>query len=334
VCGPQHFGAGGGIYCDDSSCPKIINNIIKNNTAGSGGGICGGSWQMIIANNLILENKAWHLSGGGIDWSRGIITNNTINGNFGDGICVPGTARQITNNIIVNSDSGYGIYCAGDPQTISYNDVWNNGFGNFYNCSDWGDMTRTNRNGIPCDSFYNISRDPNFVDGYHLDGGSPCIDAGDNNAPALPSFDFEGNTRVADEAQNDTFFVDIGAYEYQPEGFEGFGKIATGGRKDTEAKSLSGVPDKFSLFQNYPNPFNPATVVEFKIPQPAKVSLKIYNILGQLVRVLVDEEKIAGTYTVYWDGNDQKGDPVSSGIYFYKLNAGDLTEVKKMVLLK
>jgi hypothetical protein len=126
----------------------------------------------------------------------------------------------------------------------------------------------------------------------------------------------------------------MGAYECQPEGFEGFGKIATGGRKDTEAKSLSGVPDKFSLFQNYPNPFNPTTIVEFKIPQPAKVSLKIYNILGQLVRVLLDEERAAGTYTYYWDGNDENGQPVSSGVYFYKLNEGDLTEVKKMVLLK
>jgi hypothetical protein len=96
----------------------------------------------------------------------------------------------------------------------------------------------------------------------------------------------------------------------------------------------SSTPICFNLYQNYPNPFNPTTVVKFEIVQPAKVSLKIYNILGQSVKVLIDEEKVAGAYTTYWDGNDQNGQPVSSGIYFYKLEAGDFTEVKKMALIK
>lgn len=325
------FGAGGGIYCNSNSSPKIINNIIKEDTAGAGGGISGGSSSMIVANNVIVQNKASY-GYGGIDWACGIITNNTIDGNSGGGIYVSGMACQITNNIIANSDSGAGIVCGVNPQTISYNNVWNNSSGNF--CSGYGNMTRTNRNGTPCDSFYNISQDPHFVmDGYHLDDSSACIDAGDNNAPSLPATDFEGNPRVVDGNQDDSFFVDMGAYEYQSGGFEGFGKIVGGG-KDTENKSSGKIPDKFSLLQNYPNPFNPTTVVQFKITQPAKVSLKIYNILGQLVRVLVDEEKAAGTYTVYWDGNGKNGQPVSSGIYFYKLDAGDLTEVKKMVLTK
>jgi flagellar hook assembly protein FlgD len=68
--------------------------------------------------------------------------------------------------------------------------------------------------------------------------------------------------------------------------------------------------------------------------RPIHTTLKIYTIWGQLVRVLADEEKSAGSYTVYWDGNDKNGQPVSSGIYFYKLSAGDFTEVKKMVLSK
>jgi hypothetical protein len=171
-------------------------------------------------------------------------------------------------------------------------------------------------------------------DYYHLDRLSACIDAGDNDAPALPPADFDGNPRVVDGNGDDSAFVDMGAYEYQPEGLGDLGKIAGGNRKDTETKSSSGVPDKFSLSQNYPNPFNPTTVVEFNIAQPARVSLRIYNILGQLVRVLVDEEKGAGTYSIYWDGNDKNGQEVSSGIYFYKLDAGDFTKVKKMVLIK
>jgi hypothetical protein len=333
-------GCGGGIYCDYSSSPKIINNVIKGNRAYSGGGIFGGSAQTIIANNLIFQNKAH--AGGGIDMASGIITNNTIDGDSalaGGGIHVYVTICRIENNIVVNSQKGGGIYLEVYPDsTISYNNVWHNTDGNFLGYGQWGqygDTTlRTNRNQTPCDSFYNIIRDPKFVDGYHLDGSSPCINAGDNNAPALPAFDFEGNTRVMGEPQEDTFFVDMGAYEYQPAGFSGFAKIAGGDRKDSESKSSGEIPDKFSLLQNYPNPFNPTTIVQFKIPQPAKVSLKVYNILGQLVRVLVDEEKPTGIYQSVWDGKDAEGKEVASGIYFYRLQAGKYDEVRKMVLVK
>jgi hypothetical protein len=333
-------GSGGGIYCDFNSSPKIINNLIKGNRAKDGGGIFGGSAQTIITNNLIVSDTALH-QGGGIGEAFGIITNNTIDGNYaslaGGGINLLGTTCRIVNNIVVNSKGGGGIYFSVYPDsTISYNNIWNNIDGNFFGTFYWlwGDTTwGPNRNGVPCDSFYNIIRDPKFGDGYHLDDSSPCIDAGDNYAPSLPAFDFDGNTRVMDEQESDTFFVDMGAYEHPPGGFGGFGKIVSGG-KDTENKSSGEIPDKFSLLQNYPNPFNPTTVVQFKITQPAKVSLKIYNILGQLVKVLVDEEKTARTYTVYWNGTDKKEQPVSSGIYFYKLNAGNLSEVKKMVLTK
>jgi hypothetical protein len=101
----------------------------------------------------------------------------------------------------------------------------------------------------------------------------------------------------------------------------------------------SNLPKGYSLFQNYPNPFNPATTIRFKVEGerskvPHPVTLKVYNILGQLVRTLVDEEKSPGSYQVIWDGKDQSGEEVSSGIYFYKLKAEDYTETKKMILLK
>ena len=107
--------------------------------------------------------------------------------------------------------------------------------------------------------------------------------------------------------------------------------------------SLPSIPTCFALYQNYPNPFNPITSIQYAVGSKqtkaadsprSHVTLKIYNILGQKVRVLVDEEKRLGSYTVQWDGRDRNGRPVSSGIYFYKLDAGDFTEVKKMVLLK
>lgn len=97
---------------------------------------------------------------------------------------------------------------------MSYNDVWNNTGGNFlYACSGLGDtIWGTNRNGTPCDSFYNIIRDPIFVNpgiDYHLQESSPCVNAGDNYASGLPDFDFDGNPRISGG------YVDMGAYEYQ-----------------------------------------------------------------------------------------------------------------------
>jgi hypothetical protein len=101
------------------------------------------------------------------------------------------------------------------------------------------------------------------------------------------------------------------------------------------------VPLTFRLEQNYPNPFNPATTIpftvigsQFMVHSPVRTTLKIYNVLGQLVRTLVDEEKQPGNYQVIWDGKNQKGNEVSSGIYFYQLRAGDCKETRKMSLLR
>jgi len=91
-----------------------------------------------------------------------------------------------------------------------------------------------------------------------------------------------------------------------------------------------------NLEGNYPNPFNPTTTIKYSIASPGRVSLKIYNAAGQLVRTLVDEERSpsAEGFAVRWDGTDNRGQGVSSGVYFYKLAATGFTQTKKMVLLK
>jgi len=96
----------------------------------------------------------------------------------------------------------------------------------------------------------------------------------------------------------------------------------------------SNIPTKFSLDQNYPNPFNPTTNISFALPSDSKVSLNIYNIMGQKVKTLVDGITKAGTHTVTWDGTNEQGESVASGIYFYKLSDGDKVITKKMSLLK
>jgi hypothetical protein len=104
---------------------------------------------------------------------------------------------------------------------------------------------------------------------------------------------------------------------------------------DVEDKeNLAGVPERFSLCQNYPNPFNPNTKIDFSIPRNSKVRLCIYNVMGQRIKTLVDETKTAGYYDVIWDGKNEKGQEVASGIYLYRLEADDFKETKKMILLK
>ncbi len=94
------------------------------------------------------------------------------------------------------------------------------------------------------------------------------------------------------------------------------------------------IPTAFALHPNYPNPFNPTTNISFALPVDSKVSLKLYNIAGQLVRTLVNETMPAGNHTVTWNGNNSNGEKVASGIYFYKLNAGNFSKTMKMVMTK
>ena len=94
------------------------------------------------------------------------------------------------------------------------------------------------------------------------------------------------------------------------------------------------LPDKFHLCQNYPNPFNPATTITFDIPVKSHVTLEIFNILGQKVRLLINETKSAGTYSINWDGTDRFGTRTATGIYFYRLKTEKFTQTRKMLLLK
>jgi len=90
----------------------------------------------------------------------------------------------------------------------------------------------------------------------------------------------------------------------------------------------------YSLADNYPNPFNPATTIEYSIAEESPVNLSIYNVNGQLVRTLVSEFQARNTYTVRWDGKNQNGVSVASGVYFYRLQAASFVKTKKLVLLR
>jgi len=92
---------------------------------------------------------------------------------------------------------------------------------------------------------------------------------------------------------------------------------------------LNPLPRKFELAQNYPNPFNPSTIIKFSIPSESYVNLKIYDMLGREVRTLLNEEKAPGTYAINFTAGN-----LPSGVYLYKLTAGNYTDTKKLILIK
>jgi hypothetical protein len=103
----------------------------------------------------------------------------------------------------------------------------------------------------------------------------------------------------------------------------GSGVIASG------VEQLEGIPTEFSLSQNFPNPFNPVTQIRYAVPHDSRVRLQIFNLLGQLVSTLVDEQQAPAYYQVRWDASR-----MASGIYVYRIQAGDFMQSNKLVLLK
>ena len=103
---------------------------------------------------------------------------------------------------------------------------------------------------------------------------------------------------------------------------------------DMRVKKAQALPMVTALYQNFPNPFNPSTDIRFDIPTARDVKLRVYNQLGQTVRTLVQTRMKAGSYRINWDGKSEAGHGASSGVYFYSLEAGDYSQIRKMTLVK
>ena len=94
------------------------------------------------------------------------------------------------------------------------------------------------------------------------------------------------------------------------------------------------VPEEFVLEQNYPNPFNPSTTISYQLPTAENVILVIYDLNGRLVRELLNASREAGSYTVQWDGRNQTGQTVATGLYIYQIRAGQFNQTRKMLFMK
>ena len=129
--------------------------------------------------------------------------------------------------------------------------------------------------------------------------------------------------RITSKAENPISVISDGFFTIKAE--------TTGVR---EEKKLENLPEKFVLYQNYPNPFNPSTKIEFFLSERAQVRLEIYDIRGRRVKKLLDQELSSGHWSIVWDGEDDKGAKVASGVYFYRLIASQYTQTRKMVIIK
>jgi len=103
---------------------------------------------------------------------------------------------------------------------------------------------------------------------------------------------------------------------------------------EEEQEGSATTPKDFELYQSYPNPFNNQTIIKYNLLKSCQVTLTIYNILGQKVKTLVNQRQETGSRSISWDGKDEKGKDLAGGIYFYQLKAGEVTQTKRMVLLK
>jgi len=105
-------------------------------------------------------------------------------------------------------------------------------------------------------------------------------------------------------------------------------------KTDADGFDGTGHPDRYVLDQNYPNPFNSVTTIEYRVPARSRVTIEVFNVLGQKVKTLVDEDKTAGPYMIDWKGDDATGRPMATGVYLYRFQARNQVQTKKMLLMK
>ncbi len=322
------MGGGFVLWNDSTALIRMIGNVIaynevssSNYTVGAGGYFELIKGDVIFANNLLYGN---HYSGSASCYGSSLsmrkakvsIINNTITGNEPS---INGTlsidlddSSLVTNNILWGNSAGTNqpeIYVrAGNSPDIIYSDVQ----------GGWTGMGNINLNPELMDTILTTG-DTLFA---ILSIGSPCIDGGNPdslfNDPEDPI-----NPGYALWPSMGTVRNDMGAYG----GPRAISWIITD--VDDDSKLINDIPVGFQLNQNYPNPFNNSTVIKYSIPQEGLVTLKVYNLLGEEVARLVNDIKQTGNYEVSFDATD-----LTSGIYFYRLNAGDFIETKKMILLK
>jgi len=305
---------GGGIYCKFDSNPEFIDVIFRENTSSYGAAMnFNDSSNPRIIRALITDNHSTNSSGAfscGYD-SHPVIINSTICNNTASTAGVSyiyGSHPVFVNTIIWNNT----------PEAFHFSDweEFSNSITIAYSDVQSGMDTITNSEFATINWLDgNIDSDPMFIDpennDYSLNLDSPCIDSGTS------FFEWSNDILVdLDSEEYSGIAPDMGVYEYG----------------ETEVQEEYININNSIILSNYPNPFNPQTAIHFETNQSYNdIQLVIFNIKGQIIRNYTISNDQS---SVIWDGTNKRGNPVSSGVYFYKLTNGKFTTMKKMILMK
>jgi hypothetical protein len=324
-----------GIYFQDQyvSIPQLIisDNTIEQGDGSAQAGIC-------IRGNQTSNNWPWaNLSG------------NFIEGFDQEGVylyyCKTGSssAMALSGGNYLYSNNPYGLVCQeSSPQIYSaagsceeYNFfVSNTVHGIYFIGSSTSKVSKASFEG---NGMANVScgtnSTPNFGDDtFNGENSFSTVDSSDFDIMNFTSkkINAKGNWWGEDTVDTDDFYPSINSFNL--------------GRTITDpcpgipslARYESGelIPTVFALHQNYPNPFNPSTTIEFDLPQDSWVRLSVYNVLGQRIKTLLNAQYAAGTHEVIWDGRNESGGEVSSGVYFYLLETDSFRDAKKMLMIR
>jgi len=320
---PRSRYGGGGIYSEYSEV-YLEDVIIRENTDNQGGGVSSNVSSIAMKNVQILNNFADQ--GGGIygrsdtlNLTNVLIANNSAN-HGGSGIHSVASASIFLNHVTVVNNSNIDQYVVYNPGGISIrsegtiatitNSILRDNHPHQLNTQATVDISFSNvpqgadqvmGEGIVNWLVGNIDADPLFCNpwetDFHLAENSPAASIGEGGS-------------------------DMGAY--------GVGCFSPSAFSDDHLVQIL----EYRLHQNYPNPFNPTTTINYDLPEQSIVKLTVFNVQGQEVNTLEQSDKPPGNYEVQWNGVDQSGNPVSTGVYLCRLQAGDYSQTIKMVYLR
>lgn len=304
---------GGGIAAYYAADLELYEVVFDGNQCSVGGGLGLVGGVNIIANAVFYDNSGTH--GGGVDATNSTVTMTNVSfygnnvSNTGGGMRNRGTNPVLTNVILWGNSAGFSgneiaNFTASVP-LISYSIVKNSGGSG----AGWDTTLGTDGgNNKDEDPLYDA---PSSGD-LRLQSASPAVNAGKNGAPYIRPTDLDGNPRIIES------IVDMGAYELDT--VTGF---------DVSRRSPGCL-----IQQVYPNPFNPSLTVIVRGARGEAVRLAVYDVRGHLVRTLLNNTIISDHHRVVWDGRDDSGRGVSTGVYFIVVQSAGEIDTRKVMLLK